>query len=791
MWSRIAKFILHYRFILLTLLTISTIIMGYIGKDAVLSYDFDQIMPKSHPDKKQFTDFKEQFGEDGNMLLVGMQTDKLFTLDFFKDWNSLGDDLKTVDGVTEILSATHAFNLKKDTTNKKFIVEQIVHEEITTQAQVDSLKKVVTSLPFYHKMLYDEETKIAVMGVTIRKGVLDSEYRSEVMNNILAKTNQFGEKHAIDLKYSGLPYARVLRTTKVADEIKLNLLMAIVVAALILLILFRSFKAMLFPMLVVIVGIVWTTGFIVLLGYKVTILTGLIPPLVVVISVPDCVYFINHYHNELRQHGKQQVALKRSIEKIGYVVFFANLTTAIGFSVFAIMESEMLHQFGIVAGLTIAVLMAAAIIIVPALLSFSETPSARHLSHLNAKGRNKVLDKLTKWVDEHPKYIQFGTTAIVIGALLGVLQLQARGNIFDDMPKDSKQYSDLIFFENHFNGVLPLEILIDTGKKKGITKSRVLRDLDKVQDIFAKDTLFSEPVSIVEGMKFISQAYYNGDSSFYKLPGSRSKNFILKYVANMKGDGTNNVLNAFADSTQQVARMSVRVKDIGSHKFPVVLDTVKARVGSVLDTSKYKVTYTGSSVVGYAGYNFLVNGLLYSVLLAFLLIALVVAYIFRSVKMLLIALLPNMIPLLITAGIMGFTDIYLKPATVLIFSVAFGISVDFTIHFLAKYRLELDNYHGDVLEAIKVAVRETGLSMIYTAFILFFGFIIFVTSSFEGTFYLGILTSITIIIALGANLVLLPSILLSLGKRKIRLATEKKATQEKNIPLQKAKDKVY
>ena len=302
-----------------------------------------------------------------------------------------------------------------------------------------------------------------------------------------------------------------------------------------------------------------------------------------------------------------------------------------------------------------------------------------------------------------------------------------------------------------------------------------LKRIEKVQRIFAEDTLFSRALSLTDGFKLATQAYFNGQSQFYKLPSNMEKGFVLQYLAKTKTGGSNDLLKSFTDSTQRVARVSVQMADVGSDKFDVVLDSVQVRIASVIDTSKYKVTYTGSSRVAIAGYNYLINGLINSVLLAFLLIAIVIGLLFRQAKMLLIAFIPNILPLTITAAIMGYFSIFLKPSTVLIFSVAFGISVDFTIHFLAKYKQLLAKNGDNVQQAISDTLSEMGLSMVYTAIILFLGFIIFTASSFQGTFYLGLLTSITIIIALLANMVLLPSVLMNGHKAKV-LEKEKEMT---------------
>ena len=774
MWLSLAKFVLKHRFTLSAMLLLSTVFMAFLAKDVEMNYQFSQIMPKNDPINIEYQNFKKQFGDDGTRLMIGIQTDKFFDKDFFNDWYETGQRIPKIDGVTGVLSLAHAFDLKKDTTNKNFSLAPLVTQSMPTQAASDSLKTALFALPFYDGLLYNRNTNAYIMGVNIEAAWLDSDKRVEVVYNILAETDAFAKRHNIEMHYSGLPYLRTFRATSLLQEMTMFMVLSIVVAILILLVLFKSWRVVLFPLANILVGITFSLGLVVAFGFKMSLLTGLIPSLIVVISVPNSVYMFNRYLKEMKEHGDKNTALQVMLTNIGQTIFFANLTTAIGFSVFAFMESDLLYEFGIIAGLSIAMLFISSLIIIPTVLSVMPAPEVRHTKHLEGSFAIKLVKQFENIVLNHHKTVQIGAIAVFLAALFGVSQMQVRGYIFDDMSYKSKEYKDLKFFEKNFNGVLPFDILIDTNKKQGVTKLSNLKRIEKVQQIFAEDTLFSRALSLTDGFKLATQAYFNGQSQFYKLPSNMEKGFVLQYLAKTKTAGSNDLLKSFTDSTQQVARVSVQMADVGSDKFNVVLDSVQARIASVIDTSKYKVTYTGSSRVAIAGYNYLINGLINSVLLAFLLIAVVIGLLFRRVNMLLIAFIPNILPLTITAAIMGFFAIFLKPSTVLIFSVAFGISVDFTIHFLAKYKQLLAKNGDNVKQAISDTLSEMGLSMVYTAIILFLGFIIFTASNFQGTFYLGLLTSITIIIALLANMVLLPSVLMNGHKAEV---SEKEKTR--------------
>ena len=760
MWITVAKFILRFRLVLLLLILLITAFMGYHAGGIRLTYSFPKILPATHPQFLQYNEFKATFGEDGNVMVIGLQTDRMFEQDVFNDWYALGNEVEAMEGIEGVLSIPHSFKVQKNKEEKKFDIVPLVAGKVTDKTIMDSLKTAFYEMPFYKGLIYNPETKASLMAIQFEQKLLDSKQRIDFVNRIIQKAEVFSDKHHINLHYSGLPYIRSFQVTKISEELITFLVLASLLIGLVLFILFRSLPTVIFPLIVVMISVIWAVGSLALFEYEVSVLTGLIPTLIVVIGIPNCVYFLNKYHEEFRKHGSRLRALTSMIVRIGHVTFFANLTTAIGFGVFALMDSQLLREFGIVAGLNIAGTYLISLIVIPIIFSYLPNPKSTQTKHLDSKFLNRLLEKLVDWTAKYKGFIQLGTLGLLVVCVIGLLQLKSEGYLFDDVSHEAKEYKDLKFFERNFKGVMPFDVVIDTRKKGGVTKLSFMKKLDKVHKIFEKDSLFSRPISLIDGIKFANQAYYNGKEKYYDLPSNLESSFIFKYLAN-SGESDNNVLKTLTDSLQQKARISVNMADVGSKKFPEVIKELKPKIEAVLDTSRYGITYTGTSLIALEGYNYLVNGLIYSVLLAFLLIALIIAYLFRSIKMLLIALLPNLIPLLVTASLMGYFNIALKPSTVLIFSVAFGISVDFTIHFLAKYRMELLSHNQTVEQAVKHSIQETGYSMVYTALILFCGFIIFSWSEFTGTYFLGVLTSITLVVALIANLVLLPSVILS------------------------------
>lgn len=762
MWHRIAAFIIKYRIALLIALLADTAIMGYFASRVKLSYEFTSAVPTDNPKYIEYQNFRKQFGEDGNLMVIGVQSEKFFTKDFFNDYAKLVSDISRVKSVENVLSIPGAVKLEKDTATAKLSVVPI--SGAVPDGDVDSFREAFMSLPIYRGFLYNPETHAYMMAVRIDRDVLNSKDRSQVINDIVGLGETFGHTHATEMHYSGLPLIRTQMAMKVQSEMKLFLIMSFVLTAVILVIFFRSFTAVLASMLVVAIGVIWSVGTIVLLGYKITLLTALIPPLVVVIGIPNCVYLLNRYHYEYHRNPNKMKSLLQMVDRMGIVTFFTNLTAAIGFGVFFFTKSTLLKEFGLVAGINIIALFIISLVFIPAFFSFLPPPKVKHTKYLESSLINGVLTKVTNWVFSHRASIYTFTAVVCAFSIWGVLRLKNDAHIVDDLPRSDKVSVDLKFFEKNFRGVMPLEIVVDTRKKRGVvTGLQVIRKMDEVAAILESYPEIGKPISIASGIKFASQAYFGGDSSYYSVPGDFGAAFLQPYLSGKKDTGNsifNRLLLSFIDSNKQKARISVNMADVGSRQLPRLLDSIRPKVYSIFDSSKYTVTFTGTSITFLEGSRFIVDSLRDSLIFAFLIIFGCMVALFRSWRILMISIIVNIVPLLITAGLMGWLGIRIKPSTVLVFSVALGITIDVTIRFLINFKQELARHDDSIADTVHRTIRDTGLSIIYTSLILIAGFAVFMLSQFDGTKSLGYLTSITLLLAMVTNLTLLPALLL-------------------------------
>ncbi|MFT6698558.1 MAG: putative RND superfamily exporter protein [Porticoccaceae bacterium] len=783
-WTKVAGIILRNRYLVLITIAVITGLLATQMKYMKFSYTEANLLPENHEANLEYNKFLEIFGEEGNLVILGIKDSTVFTPQKFNAWNNLVQQFENLEEIDFTISIADVQKLKADRKKRKFILEPLYEKDPTTIKEVLEIKKqLFEKLPFYDNLLFNKETGTLQTAIYIKKEIVNTPKRRDfIFEKLIPTIEKFEKENNLDVRISGMPYIRTLNAQNIQNEIILFVGGALGITAVIFFFFFRSFRATFITLLVVLIGVTWAFGFIGLFRYEITVLSALIPPLIIVIGVPNAVFLINKYQQEIKKHGQQAKALQRVISKIGNATLMTNITTASGFATFVFVKSDLLREFGILASVNIISIFILALLIIPIIYSFMPLPKKKHLNHLERKWIENVVDWMENTVRNQRIAIYFATVIFIVLGIIGVYKIRVSGSLIEDMPKSMEFYKDIKFFEKEFGGIMPLEILIDTKKDKGVMKLSTLKKMDKINEAIETFPELSKPVSVVNLVKYSKQAFYLGNPKYYQLPTDQEQSYIFAYTKNSNSDA--GMLKNFVDSTGRYARITTFMKDIGTDKMDIIQERLKAVIDKEFPSDKYTVSITGKALVFIKGTNYLIKNLVFSLSLAIVLIALFMAWMFRSPQMILISLLPNILPLLITAGLMGFFDIPIKPSTILVFSIAFGISVDDTIHFLAKYRQELMENNWKIKPSVYAALRETGVSMFYTSIVLFFGFLVFTLSSFGGTIALGGLVSITLLLAMVSNLMLLPSLLLTFEKK----IANKKVFKEPSIKIFPSKD---
>jgi len=761
-WGFIARLILRNRFAILLAIALVTAFWSTQWQYMRFTYSEANLLPDKHPENQSYNNFLDTFGEEGNVIIVALKDPRFFEPEKFKAWQNLSQKLRNYDEVESVISTDNLKQLKKNIKEERFEMEPVLEKTDLTPENLNRFKaQLELELPFYKNLIISEDGRVIRMLVNLNRAIVNTEARKDfVFKRLLPEIEAFEKQTQMDLKVSGMPYIRTLNAQNIVDEIGLFVGVAVLLTSLIFFLFFRSFRATFISMLVVLIGVMWSFGLLGFLQYEITVLTALIPPLIIVIGVPNCIFLINKYQQEVAKHGNQIKSLQRVIVKIGNATLMTNLTTASGFATFILTDSKILKEFGIVASANIIGIFLLSLFVIPIIYSFMALPNKKHLKHL----KNKWMVTIVKWMEHQVRYNRINTyiislIALVVG-IIGIYQIKISGSIIEDMPKKAAFFEDIQFFEQEFNGVVPVEIMINSKRSRGVYSLATLNRIDRLEENIIEIPELSAPISIVKGIKYAKQAYYNGNPNFFDLPTAQENRFIAPYLN--RANGGDDLMINYIDSTGQYARMTTFMRDVPTDRMEDILGSLKEDISKIFPEDRFDVLVTGKALLFLKGTRYLIKNLFLSLLLAVVLIALFMAYLFGSFRMIIISLIPNLLPLIITAGVMGFAGIPLKPSTILVFSIAFGISVDDTIHFLAKYRQELIDSKWKIKRSIYAAIHETGISMFYTSVVLFFGFIVFMTSNFGGTVALGGLVAVTLLFAMLANLILLPSLLISL-----------------------------
>ena len=765
-WEFIARIVLKNRLAILCVILIITIFLGFQWKNIQFSFTEANLLPDDNNVNKEYNAFLDKFGEEGNLIVVGVKDDAFFTPKSFAAWNKLMTEIKAQKEVDLVVSINDLKQLKKNDSLQTFELVPFVDVQKTSdKSYLQSIKKdLFQNMPFYEGLLFNKNGSIR-SAIYLDKKIVNTAHRKDyIVSDFIPKIEAFEKETGIDLRVSGMPYIRTLNAMSILNEISLFIGASLLLTSLIFFFFFRSFRATLIAILIVVIGVMWTFGLLGLFHYQITVLTALVPTLVIVIGIPNCIFLTNKYQQEYSAHGNKAKALQRVITKVGTATLMTNLTTAAGFATFIITSSELLKEFGIISSLSIISLFFLCLIVIPIYYSYQPVPKAKHLEHLNRNYTRVFITWIEKTVKYNRRYVYIVAIFLFLVSIMGALKIKTSGSLIEDMPKNTSFYKDIVFFENEFEGIMPLEITVDTKRKKGVMKLSTLRKMDEFQETIEEIPELSKPISILNLVKYSKQAYYNGNPDYYELPTSQEQSFILSYAKNASKNSKNNIMKSYVDSTGQVARITTFMRDIGTGNMAKIEDKLWEKANKVFPKDRYDVVMTGKALVFEKGTQYLLDNLVSSLLFAVLLISLLMVFMFRSFKMVVVSLIPNLLPLMITAGLMGYFGIPLKPSTILVFSIAFGLSVDDTIHFLAQYRQELAHNNWKIKKSVFATIRESGISMFYTSVVLFAGFSVFMLSDFGGTVALGGLIAITLAFGMLSNLMLLPCLVLTLNK---------------------------
>ena len=789
-WELIARIVLRNRILMLSIIAAITVFLALQWKNIHFTFTEANMLPDDNIANVEYNAFLDKFGEEGNLIIIGVKDSTFFTPKAYAAWSKLMNTIKQNQEVDLVVSLNDLKKLQKNEALETFELVPFVDESKALNPKyLQTIKKeLFNDLPFYEGLLFNKRSGSVRSAIYMDKKIVNTKARKTfVLEKLIPAITTFEKETKIDLRVSGMPYIRTLNAKTITDEISIFIGASLLITSLLFFFFFRSFKATLISIVIVIIGVMWSFGFLGLFNYEITILTALVPSLIIVIGIPNCIFLTNKYHQEFKVHRNKAKALQRVTTKIGMATLMTNLTTAIGFATFVASNNNLLLEFGVVTSINIMALFFLSLVLIPIFHSYLNPPKERHLKHLDRGSVKKFMDWILKTIKTNRFSIYAASVALLVFSIIGIYEMRISGSLIEDMPKKEAFFQDIVFFEKEFDGVMPLEIMIDTKRKKGVMKLSTLKRMEELETAIEEIPELSKPISIVNLVKYSKQAYYNGNPDYYELPTSQEQAFILSYAKNATANSKENLMKSYVDSTGQYARITTFMRDESGDQIAKIEEEIRKKADKLFPKERYNVIITGKALVFQKGTGYLLDNLLSSLIFAFFLTALLIGFMFRSFKMILVSIIPNLLPLFLTAGLMGFLDIPLKPSTILVFGIAFGLSVDDTLRFLSQYREELKKNNWKIKKSVYATFNESGLSMFYTSIVLFFGFSVFMLSSFGGTIALGGLISLTLLFGMLSNLMLLPALVLTLNKT---LANEQEFIEPKTDIIERSDEEI-
>lgn len=738
-----------------------TAFFGYQTSKIGFDYNFETFFPKNDKDTDFFLEHRKRFGTDNDFVLIGLKNNKgIFNYPFLEKVQKLTDTLKHIPDVKAVISPTEIAELTRDP------LMGVPSELPYLRWKQDSLYAIdstrIYRTPELLGSLFSVDGKSLCIIINHTERIGDNEC-TMLTNNIynLGPLFQFDEFHV-----AGRCIGQTYYTGQMKGELILLLLAGFVAMVILMIIIYRSAIAVILPLLVVGLVVLWDMGFMNLTGKKIDVLANAIPTILVVTGLSVAVHIITKYIDHLREGWTKIDSLKDTVTHVGLANFFTTLTTVVGFASLATTGIKPIDDFGLYTAFGVALSFIIAYTVIPALLFLLPVPQKTGYVGFPKLTWNNALITIFSFVTGKKYWVLGGVALLVVGMIYGITRIRENTYIMDDLSKKSQLKKDFMFFGEEFQGTRPFEMSLtvkDTSKT--VFDRDVLIEIEKME-VFLKNNyglgyIFS-PVSLV---KATNRSYAGGDPSGYILPESDSR--LRKIVKELKAFHSNEMIKSLISEDFRTARIRSIFQDVGSYKANKMNLAFHESMNSNVSKDLFEYKLTGTAELIDKNNRNLAWNIASGILIAFVVVGIILAILFKSFSIVMIGIITNVIPLILLGGIMGYFDINLKLSTAILFSIAFGIAVDDTIHFLSKFRHEILK-EKTVLYALKRTYLTTGKAMIITSILLCTGFGVLGISSFVGTKIIGSLTALTLFFAMIFNLTILPILILLFYRRKIK-----------------------
>ncbi|EJF08970.1 RND family transporter [Pontibacter sp. BAB1700] len=735
--------------LVLTVIAILTVLSVFYASRLRFDYNFDNFFPKGDPDLAYYFSYRDKFGNDNDYLLIGLDNSgSLFDQQF----------LQKVDTLTRFMQRQpHVESVLSPTTFKSPIIEQFGYFEIPYLHPDEPERYTQDSLLIYQSRelvgtLFSEDATAVSLFIQTSDNLAKEPGDSLI-------TAMYGEIERLGLQehhLAGKVLAQSVFIEKMKIELAIFMSASILLVILFLWIAFRSVWGVLVPLVVVLLSVLWSLGVMGIFNKPIDVMTVLLPTIMFVVGMSDVIHIMSRYITEIGQGVTKIQALRVTIKEVGMATLLTSLTTSVGFLTLLTTSIVPIREFGVYTAVGIALAFVLAFTMLPAILLLNKKPNPRRARRIDLSWP-MLLRRVYTFVLRRPYPILYASMGIVLVSLIGISMIKVDTTLLEDLGDDDPIIKDFQYFEEKFSGVRPFELHLIAGPDKSMYDLEVLQEVDQLETYLYQTyglNFITSPATVVRA---IHRAQNGGLPDYYTLPANERE--MQQVQQRLTAFSKRSELRAVVTTDQQEGRLAGKMTDVGSVRAAELNDSLEAFIDQHINPELLQTRITGSAVMLDKNNDYVVSNMLQGLLIAFLVVALLVGLIFRSLRMVVISLVPNIIPLLMIGGIMGFLGINMTVSVSIIFTIAFGIAVDDTIHFLGKLKVELRK--GKSLPyAIKTTIISAGKAIIITSCILVAGFLTLVLSSFDATFYVGVFVSLTLVFAVVADLLLLPVLIL-------------------------------
>ncbi len=725
---------------LATLLVVSLIAVSFV-RQLEFDFDFEKFFPANDDSSDFYKDYRKAFESDNDFVLIGLENKNgVFDQSFLKDIEKLVTEIEKIENVEQVLAITNARDFKKAPGTGQIYDYPILHINKPERYTRDSISIAANDL-FRGTIVSKDLTSTALW---IKHTQQISKEKCDNLSNDLHRVLDgftFDKTHIMGRSVGQKIYVEMMQ-----NEMMIFMGLSFILVIAFLFIAFRSGWGILIPIFVMTLAIIWNLAIIKLLGQKIDSMLTILPTIIFVVGMSDIVHFLTRYLAELRNGNDKLSAIKITIREVGLATLLTSLTTALGFLTLVSSPILPISNFG---------LYTAAGVIIAFILTFSMLPSTLVLVH---KPKVNALKKRDYWKPKLAYLFLYSLrnrkTILWLSLITFVLSgwaistIRANNYLLQGLNENHPLKQEMRFFEKNYSGARPLEVAVIFKPDTDPFSTKTMRELALLEDHLKHNYGLNAITSFHSILKKTDEVVSSKKPGFEDSEKRIKKAYI--YLLNER-----EIIQKFYNSEKNMARIYGQTDDLGRQYYISKGEDLEHFMQTELKNANFNIKLTGTAQLIDRSNEILSSSMLKGLALAFLMIAILFGFLFKSWSMLVISLIPNILPLVMIGGVMGVSGIEFKVSNAIIFTIIFGIAVDDTIHFLSKFRMEIRKGRS-MIYAMKRTFLTSGKAIIVTSLILIAGFLTLVFSDFQGTFYIGLLISLSLVFAVVADLLLLP-----------------------------------